>query len=469
MSQRTTRSKTISNDEIDSKRRSSLPLLFSHRENRRSSTISTDHPSLYFACQNNDLTQVKLCLKVMKPEEIDCQYPPNNETALHAATRNQHKEIIRLLLLHGAQRSLRNCDSEEAHELAKTEEIKDLFKRSQSSRFTFLHRLCKPPSLAQRKNLYESCSLFNDNTFYEWELVDRNASQKALRFRHELQSSKSMSKKDLKQKLYSIQKGYINTRLGNVCTDDDIRIHAYFNRALLQQEPQYIVTAYTICQKFSELLNTDMARNVIHDLKNGCSKFSCDCLYLTEDGTKSITNILLHHPKFAKLSFKGKVYRGIVVPKNALDHYDVGSCIITTTLLSTSKNPTVARTFCEKGISNPSKQSFFCIYEILNDDRTALDISTISEYEDEEEVIILPYSAFRITKIDQEQESTIIYLEEQCLTQMFDSDKSFKSVGDLLKLVGESLAHSKNEMLPPNNDDIRPRSKTMPAFNSTDH
>jgi len=470
MSQRTTRSITISNDEIGSKTHSSISKLFPRREDHRSYTITAVTSPLYLACQNNDLTQVELCLKKMKRKEIDCQYPPNNETALHIATRNQHKEIIRLLLFHGAQRSLRNADGQQAHELAKTKEIEDLFKRSKSSRFAFLHRLYKTSILSSSKDIYDSCSLFNDNTFYEWELVDRNASQKALRFRRELRPSTSMNEKDLKQKLYSIQKGYINTRLENICTVDIARIHDYFNRALLQQEPHYIVTAYTICQNFSELLNTDMARNVIHDLKNGCSKFSCDCLYSTEDGTKSITNILLHHPKFRKLCFKGEVYRGIVVPKNALDHYNVGSCIITTTLLSTSKNPEVARTFCDKGILNSSKHSFFCIYEILNDDRTALDISKISEFEDEDEVLILPYSAFLITKIEEGQETTNIYLKEQCLTHMFDNDGSFKysikSTVGLLELVGKGLLQNTNKMLMSENDHIRPRSKTMPEFDT---
>ena len=152
-----------------------------------------------------------------------------------------------------------------------------------------------------------------------------------------------------------------------------------------------------------------MARNVIHDLKNGCSKFSCDCLYSTEDGTKSITNILLHHPNFQKLSFRGEVYRGIVVSQNALDHYKVGSCIITTTFLSTSKNPEVAQIFCGKGELSSTTHSFFCIYEILNDDRTALNILNISEFEDEYEVLILPSSYFPIAKFERTKFDTYVW------------------------------------------------------------
>jgi hypothetical protein len=406
----------------------------------------------------------------MKRKEIDCQYLPNNDTALHVAARNQNKEIVRILLLYGAQRSLRNTDGQQAYELAETKEIKDLFKRPNSSRFTFLHSFCNPTALFQHKIKCESCSLINDNTFYEWELVDRNASEKALRFRRELKSSKSMNEKGLHQKLYSIKKGYINARLHDVNTVDGERIRDYFKRALLQQEPYYIITAYTICQNFSKLLNTDMARNVIHDLKNGCSKFSCDCLYSTEDGTKLITNILLHHPEFQKLSFKGKIYRGIVIPKNALDHYKVGSCIITTTYLSTSKNPEVAEIFCDKGLINPAIHSFFCIYEIINDNRTALDISKISEFGDEDEVLILPYSAFLITKIEEGPEITNIYLKEQCLTQMLGSngshEYSIKSPARLLELIGSSLLYNTSEILSQEDDKIRPRSKTMPVLDT---
>src|SRR4051812_12305282 len=114
-----------------------------------------------------------------------------------------------------------------------------------------------------------------------------------------------MDEKGLKQKLYLINKGYLDIRLQDVSIVVSPRIYGYFKGALLQQKPYYIVTAYTTCQNFSELLNKNMARNITHDLKNGCSKFSCDCLYSTEDGTKSIISILLHHPKFQKFSFKG--------------------------------------------------------------------------------------------------------------------------------------------------------------------
>jgi hypothetical protein len=85
----------------------------------------------------------------------------------------------------------------------------------------------------------------------------------------------------------------------------------------------------------------------------------------------------------------------------------------------------VAQAFCDKGSTNPTTHSFVCIYEILNDNRTALDISQISEYQYEDEVLILPYSAFLITNIEEGEDITNIYLREQSLTGVFDINSPF--------------------------------------------
>ena len=376
-----------------------------------SSSSKTSMPSLlYVACEKNDLVLAEACLKKMKLKEIDNQYPPNNETVLHLAARKQLKEMTQLLLNYGAQRSSTNAHGQQAYELAEKLDIKDLFERQKSSRFVFQSHTS---TSLHGKIKGQSCPLITDKSYYGWEfIVDSDASQTALIFRHELKSFMPISRKECKQKLYSIKKGYINTCLKYISLADGARIRDYFKRAYLQGKLDYIITAYTICQNFSKILNTDMARNVVHDVKNGCSKFSCNYLYSTEDGTKSIATILLYHPYFDKLSFKGRVYRGIVMPKDALDRYKVNVCIITTTFLSTSKNPVVAKNFCNNGQPDRTKHSFFCIYEIASDDRTALDISTISEFTLEDEVLILPYSTFLITNIDEGQETTNIYLKE---------------------------------------------------------
>ncbi|CAF1247215.1 unnamed protein product [Rotaria sordida] len=148
-----------------------------------------------------------------------------------------------------------------------------------------------------------------------------------------------------------------------------------------------------------------MARIVLHDIHKGCSKFSCDTLYTTQDGTKSIASILFYHPGFT--TYQGTVYRGIFDSRE-LVNIQVNRCIMTNTFLSTSKLPEIADIFAsynrtEQKLDREGKEgevSIGCTFIIKNIDghRRALDISGISEYPYEEEVLLLPYSVFLITK-----------------------------------------------------------------------
>lgn len=363
---------------------------------------------LYSACEKNDLACVQSCLKKMSVTEINVQHQPNNETALHVATRRQHREIVATLLQYGAEQTLRNTDGKQAYELADTEEMKNLFKRVECSRFVWI---LGAPSKVTCKN----CSLVNSNTMYEWEFVDRNASKKAVQFRRAYTPESLVHSQIWKTKLYSLKKTYVRVHEQDLPPKNYKIIHDCFTSAYDELNPNHLIAAYTSCQMFSRLLNLDMARNVIHNLNNGCSQFSCQCLYSTEDGTKSIANIFLHHPNFRERAYQGQVYRGITMAKDKLDHYRVGSCIITTTFLSTSKNPSVARMFGNEEKREEDEHSFFCTYTIISHDRTAIDISQLSMHPHEEEVLILPYSPFLITAIEDEQQRTNIYLQEQRL------------------------------------------------------
>ncbi|CAM4850319.1 unnamed protein product [Rotaria magnacalcarata] len=149
-----------------------------------------------------------------------------------------------------------------------------------------------------------------------------------------------------------------------------------------------------------------MARNVTHDMNNGCSKFSCICMYTTEDGTKTISRILSYWPEFPMYS--DTVYRGIFIEEESLAHYAVGKRIISTTFISTSPDIRIADVFGaynrraqELEKLEEGKASFLSIYTIKNYNgrRTAINISQVSQFPDEGEVLILPYSEFVIKNI----------------------------------------------------------------------
>lgn len=311
------------------------------------------------------------------------------------------------------QRLLENHNGQQARNLTQTDEVQQLFRHPESRiRRIYSQHTSTFTSSAEPDIMCKICSLVSDQSFYEWELVDLNASLKALKFRNELKPS--TVKGLLKNRLYSINKGYLSARLRHLPSFECIRDS--FKRASDEDNPFEILFAYTRCQNFSKVLNSDMARNVIHVLTNYCSKFSCDCLYSTEDGTKSIATILLYHPQFQNLNFVGEVYRGFVIKELNLSHYTEGSRIITTTFLSTSKKREVAEIFSGQGnpLAHIDDTSVLCMYKINSKNRTAIYIAEYSTFQAEQEVLILPYSSFKITNIvrNDQQRRCEIHLEE---------------------------------------------------------
>ena len=362
---------------------------------------------LYEACQKNDLPGVQQWIEFVTVQGINQIHLPHGNTCLHEAVLHSSKEIIQLLLHHYADRTALNYQYQTPRDLAmKTLDIQQLFQRARvDHRFVFTADC----------NQYPCCSLVN--SFNEWQIMDNSDTcmHKANYFRQALVSSLN-----LKSKLYSIQEGYLNTHLAKSVSSIKA-IRYWFQMACKEENPLHIIKAYTVDQCFSSHLNNDMARNVIHNLKRGCSKFSCDCLYSTEDATKSIAGIFLHHAAFKQLGYYGQVYRGMVLQENVFKPYTIDSYIITTTFLSTSKNPQVAQIFSGQDDLSYNKQliSCFCTFNIHSFVRTALDISDLSEFEEEDEVLLLPYTVFKITSIKQNYSSGSARIEidlDECQT-----------------------------------------------------
>ena len=157
--------------------------------------------------------------------------------------------------------------------------------------------------------------------------------------------------------------------------------------------PHCLLKAYTVESDFYVKLNRDLATSHFDQGKNFGITFFIDFFY--------------NHPAFKDLSYKGKVYRGMCMTHDDMKQYSVGKKVMNKAFMSTTKNRYVAEQFAKNGLSDRVKQygghvklSSLCVYEILND-RTGLDIESISEYRHEEEVLVGPYSAFIITTIRQ--------------------------------------------------------------------
>jgi hypothetical protein len=100
---------------------------------------------------------------------------------------------------------------------------------------------------------------------------------------------------------------------------------------------------------------------------------------------------------------KGDVtlHRGSVLENGSvLNGYEKGSIIITSTFLSSSKNLLLAEVFSNPDSRKTGQISLLCKYEIHNYRHTELEMDKISQYPDEEEILIYPYVPFRILSFE---------------------------------------------------------------------
>ncbi|CAF0848746.1 unnamed protein product [Adineta steineri] len=95
-----------------------------------------------------------------------------------------------------------------------------------------------------------------------------------------------------------------------------------------------------------------------------------------------------------------QTFRGMNMTNNDLAQYTVGTRLMTKSFLSTTKNRSVAEAFaiCRSATTDNNIPTL-CTYTIKNR-RTAYDLETISEYPEEKEVLIIPYSAFIVKGMD---------------------------------------------------------------------
>ncbi|CAF1120357.1 unnamed protein product [Adineta ricciae] len=182
-----------------------------------------------------------------------------------------------------------------------------------------------------------------------------------------------------------VKQNYLEKSLRNVQSIDLIR--QFFDVTIKEKDPNYLLKAYTTDTGFSSALNTDLAQL---ELENLAAPENLSLAYFI--------GIIARHPHFDSLSYLGTTYRGMMLTENDVTQYKRGTRILTKSFASTSKRLNVATGFHGNKRDTSSRMSTLCIYEIRNP-RTALDITNISLYPDEEEVLVLPYSAFKIIDV----------------------------------------------------------------------
>jgi hypothetical protein len=204
----------------------------------------------------------------------------------------------------------------------------------------------------------------------------------------------------VRDSVYAIQRGYLDNIRSAKRQEILKEIGSDFKAASEQNNPTLVLHAYSRSKEFTTQMNSGMAENTYHELNFYCTPLNCNVLARTQDGIQVFIAILFH-PRLNEQLRTGDqtVYRGTAVDsENVLKGYELGAEIITTTFLSTSKERTVAEFFMDAATepAKPNQILLLCTYKLHNYRHTAVDMLGISQFPDEEEVLIYPYVSFRI-------------------------------------------------------------------------
>jgi hypothetical protein len=193
-----------------------------------------------------------------------------------------------------------------------------------------------------------------------------------------------------------IEKNYIERGLANFNGIDNIK--RFFRKATEEQDPTWIIKAYTAETDFYKILNREIA--------GGANQYQNERRY--------IIALLWHHPKLDSLEYTGLSYRVMQVNYDDLQKYQLNCSLMSKSFLSSSLDRKIAELFlCRKEATQEENipQARFTvdgrfikiwimrIYHIKHR-RTALHIENSSQYANEGEVLIMPYTVFKVKNIE---------------------------------------------------------------------
>ncbi|CAF0833106.1 unnamed protein product [Rotaria sordida] len=318
-------------------------------------------------------------------------------TCLHVACYYGHQHMVQLLLEYGALHSIRNLRHNlTPYEEACTDDIKQLF-------------------IEHRK-------LFSNNNFdydyIEWSVVGDDLLGKRREFRQAIDLYKTYNNHHLVSKLLAeVIHYYLNEYLINESNDtgnpeDQITreqietIEGYFKEAIEKQDYlTYFIKAYTLTNCFYKILNKHLALYVLQYFDT-TKDFSSN--YRLVNCLVHIVTLLIYHPNLPQYRYQGLCYRGMRITQNDLDQYLANQHILNRSFLSASIDCEVAKMFAGEGQQSKMRHtpkdhcalqySCLCQY-LIKQNSTAINIESLSSRPDEKEILILPFTVFKVISI----------------------------------------------------------------------
>ncbi|CAF3615526.1 unnamed protein product, partial [Rotaria socialis] len=224
-----------------------------------------------------------------------------------------------------------------------------------------------------------------DTPGIEWTIVGSNADYLALLVREYFEPYNKLA--DFDKLIHDARRNYIEKTLTQ--KSEINYIGKLFDKAAQKKDPKYLLEAYTAETEFYGVLNRNLAQATLDGTEPIKININQNCA--------AIVGIIVHHSLLDGLNFHGKSYRGMTIDRSELEKYKKGTRILTKSFLSSSQNPKVATGFA-KSSAVSSTIRVLCIYDIRNR-RSGLNLEEISKFAKEQEVLIMPYTAFKIMEV----------------------------------------------------------------------
>lgn len=195
--------------------------------------------------------------------------------------------------------------------------------------------------------------------------------------------------------LQKILENYVEEGLKNV--ERVKQIYRFFEKAVAEQDPLWIIKAYTAETDFYKLLNVEIA--------GGATCYQIERRY--------IITLLRYYPTLDSYTHRSKCYRAVLMASYQLERYKIGAQLMTKAFVSSSIDQQVVELFIGKRLEadrktlgsvsdeemGSTKKTWVILVYNVKQHRTAIHIENASQYPVEGEVLIMPYSTFKVTTI----------------------------------------------------------------------
>jgi hypothetical protein len=349
-------------------------------------STTTNDNSLYETYRRGDLERVRELLPTMTCKEINDQLSDGN-TPLHCACEGHHKNIVSLLHNEEGLCSRRRLNRKglTAIESTNSAEISELFSHSSTPIYHSLSEndptfSLQPTSLTTQttKTLSEKIPDIPDD-WVKGHIKDTDATDG--RFLIALLNSSFIFKKQLLKRIERQAK-----------EDFENLIDEFF-----KERPD---TSETFRKEFEEYKRSNNTKSLLK-IYTYATNF---CKVLQKKTSAYTTLIYLRPNELSERTFtEGNTYRGALISRRDIEAYKwASSCknylLETRTFQSTSKNKEVAEIYRK---TQPTSDELVVLFIYIFPEKcdTAIDIHDLSQFSDEEEVLVLPFTLFKVSKI----------------------------------------------------------------------